>query len=58
MNGGLKKHMTSIGSLMIFFDGMFETQNSNAVDRKFEGATGDDGVNDGRQYFDIGCLIT
>jgi hypothetical protein len=37
---------------------VFETENSNAVDQKLEGAAGNNGVDDGLQCFGVGGLIT
>ena len=36
---------------------MFKAQDGNTIDRKFEGAAGNDGVDDCFQCFNVGCLI-
>ena len=36
---------------------MFKAQDGDTVDRNFEGAAGNDGVDDCFQCFNVGCLI-
>ena len=36
---------------------MFKAEDGNTVDRKFDGAAGNDDVDDCFQCFNVGCLI-